>query len=274
MREKPPSQFGEPQERKMKNDVRKKPEDELRNVDGFDGFTEETEGTDQDHFASGRVIQGTRINFTNEATWVDAAKQKLPADLEPIVVDNARVVQKWGKDNLPSPDEPPIILGPNEKWPDIEAMNNKCPKTEWRERHGKLEGPYQAQRVVYLIDPKTMDKYSWPTSTIGGRICIGELVDKTKLMRQFRGQRVYAVVKLSSTLMSKRYNRQRPDLIVLRWVTLDGSGALATPETHAITGPATTPNPANSKTATTDQLGMRTVTPPTAKEVTGDEIRF
>jgi hypothetical protein len=255
----------------MENDVRKKPEDELCNLDGFDGFTDEAEGgdQDQDQFVGGRVIQGTRINFTNEATWVDAAKQKLPADLELMVIDIGRVVQKWGKDGLPS--EPPIILAPNQKFPDIKAMNEKCPKTEWRERFGKLEGPYQAQHVVYMLDPKTMNKYSWPTSTTGGSICVSDLVEKTQLMRRFRGQRVYAVVKLSSTLMSKRYNRQRPDLVVLRWVTLDGSGALAAPETPSITGPATT-TPADSKTAATEQLGMRTVTKPAAKEVTGDEI--
>ena len=135
-------------------------------------------------------------------------------------------MQKWGKDNLP--DGPPIILAPNQKFPDIKAMNEKCPKTEWRERFGKLEGPYQAQHVVYMLDPKTMNKYSWPTSTIGGSpICVNDLVEKTKFMRRFRGQRVHAVVKLSSTLMSKRYNRQRPDLLVQHWVTLDKAEAFA-----------------------------------------------
>jgi hypothetical protein len=127
-----------------------------------------------------------------------------------------------------------------------------------------------------------MQKYSWPTSTIGGHICVSDLVEKTKLMRRFRGQRVYAVVKLNSTLMSKKYNRQRPDLLVQRWVTLDGSSALPTAETPSITGPATPPadstptpaaaaKPASTKEAL-DQFGLRTVTPPSAKEVTGDEI--
>jgi hypothetical protein len=223
----------------MKNDVTKKPEDELCNVDGFDGFTDEAESEDQDQdqFVGGRVIQGTRINFTNEATWVDVAKDELPSNLELIVADIAGVVQKWGKDNMPS--EPPIILAPNQKYPDIKAMNEKCPKTEWRERFGKLEGPYQAQKIVYLWDPVTMNKYSWPTSTTGGHICTAELVEKIQMMRRFKKQRVYAVVKLSSRLMSKRYNRQRPDLIVLRWVTLDGNTSLSATETPAITGPTT-----------------------------------
>jgi len=224
----------------MANDVEKKPEDELCNLDGFDGFTDEAEGEDQDRFVGGRVIQGTRINFTNEAIWVDAAKEKLPSDLELIVVDIGRVVQKWGKDNLPS--APPIILEPNQKFPDINALNEKCPKSEWRERFGKLEGPYQAQYVVYLWDPVTMNKYTWPTSTIGGHICVA-------------------------------------DVIIQRWITLDGNTSLSATETPAITGPMTSPTSAAAKPATTAEAldhfaGMKTVTPPTAREATGDEVPY
>jgi hypothetical protein len=224
----------------MANDVEKKPEDELCNLDGFDGFTDEAEGEDQDRFVGGRVIQGTRINFTNEAIWVDAAKEKLPSDLELIVVDIGRVVQKWGKDNLPS--GPPITLEPNQKFPDINALNEKCPKSEWRERFGKLEGPYQAQYVVYLWDPVTMNKYTWPTSTIGGHICVA-------------------------------------DVIIQRWITLDGNTSLSATETPAITGPMTSPTSAAAKPATTAEAldhfaGMKTVTPPTAREATGDEVPY
>ena len=224
----------------MAHDVEKKPEDELCNLDGFDGFTDEAEGEDQDRFVGGRVIQGTRINFTNEAIWVDAAKEKLPSDLELIVVDIGRVVQKWGKDNLPS--GPPITLEPNQKFPDINALNEKCPKSEWRERFGKLEGPYQAQYVVYLWDPVTMNKYTWPTSTIGGHICVA-------------------------------------DVIIQRWITLDGNTSLSATETPAITGPMTSPTSAAAKPATTAEAldhfaGMKTVTPPTAREATGDEVPY
>lgn len=224
----------------MANDVEKKPEDELCNLDGFDGFTDEAEGEDQDRFVGGRVIQGTRINFTNEAIWVDAAKEKLPSDLELIVFDIGRVVQKWGKDNLPS--GPPITLEPNQKFPDINALNEKCPKSEWRERFGKLEGPYQAQYVVYLWDPVTMNKYTWPTSTIGGHICVA-------------------------------------DVIIQRWITLDGNTSLSATETPAITGPMTSPTSAAAKPATTAEAldhfaGMKTVTPPTAREATGDEVPY
>jgi hypothetical protein len=101
------------------------------------------------------------------------------------------------------------------------------------------------------------------------------------MMRRFKKQRVYAIVRLSNTLMSKKYNRQRPDLIVQQWITLDGSSALPVPETPAITGPTTAPTstPATTKPATAketlDQFaGVKTVTPPTAKKATDDETPF
>jgi hypothetical protein len=126
---------------------------------------------------------------------------------------------------------------------------------------------------VYLLDPKTMNTFSWPTSTTGGSICVSELVDKTKLMRRFRGQRVYAVVQLSDKFMNTNYGgRQRPDLVILRWVTLDGAGALPAPETPSITGPTSAPT--DSTPSATEAIGMRTVTPPSAKEVVDDSIPY
>src|SRR5262249_12837385 len=140
---------------KMQNDdMKKKSLDStaLSKLDGFDGYTDEFEGGDQDQgqFLGARIIQGICISFTNEAIWVDAAKQALPADLELIVIDVARVVTKWGKDGKPIQSET-RILAPGEKFPNIKVMNENCPKSEWQERFGKLEGPFQAQHATYLL---------------------------------------------------------------------------------------------------------------------------
>ena len=253
-----------------KNEVMKEPENEVCNLDGFSGFTDEAEGEDQDQFVHVRVIQGTRINFTNEATWVDVAKQRLPDDLDLIVHDVARVVQKWGQDNMPCED--PIILAPNQKWPDIKAMNEKCPKSEWRMKFDKLVGPYEAQYVVYLWDPVAvaLKKYSWPTSTKGGHVCVAELVEQIQWMRALKkNQRICPVVKLRSKLWVKKYNRQRPDLSTQYWVARDEGGALTvlTSETLSITRPTTT---APTSIPTDPKKAM----PLTAKEATGDEILF
>jgi hypothetical protein len=91
-------------------------------LDGFEGYEDEV---------SGRLIQGTHIKFTNEAMWVTKAGEEIPADLELVVVDILRVVQKW-KDKRPVEGET-RILAPGEKFPDIKAMNEAAPREEWGE---------------------------------------------------------------------------------------------------------------------------------------------
>src|SRR5262249_46267021 len=155
----------------------------------------------------------------------------------------------------------PIILGHNEKWPDIEAMNEKCPKTEWRMRFGELVGPYQAQKVVYLWDPVTMNKYTWPTSSDSGMACVSELAEKIGMMRQFKKQKAVPLVKLSSRLWSKRYNKQGPYLDVLHWIVKGEGGALLPiTDMPAIAGP----RPTTPQEMLNQFPGVQPVTPPTA----------
>jgi hypothetical protein len=221
-------------------------------IDGFEGFS--TEGDEQ---SANRVIQGKLAKFSNEATW-ESGEEELPSDLEPIVIDVGRVVQCW-HDGKPDP-EKTIILAPGEPWPDIKAMNAAVPQEDWEDGpDGKPRGPFQAQYIVYMLDPKTMDRYTFPTGTTGGGICVRNLVDATKMMRRFRGENVYPVVTLSDTFMPTRWGgRQRPHLPVKRWITFgDGGKALPAPDTPKLP----------------DQ-GAKEVTPPSAKEVTGDSIPF
>jgi hypothetical protein len=247
-----------------------KSETALPNLDGFDGYTDESESDQHDEglHIPGRLIQGERISFSNEAIWLGVNGLPLPNTLQLLVHDTARLVQKWGLDNMPA--EPPIILAPNQKWPDIDAMNEACPKTEWRLRFGVLVGPYQAQKIVYLWDPATMNKYSWPTSSPSGMACVSELAEKIKMMRQFKKLKARPIIKLSSRLWSKRFNRQGPHFVVLQWVAVNEEGALVPlTEMAAISGPKPTIK------ETLDQFaGVQTVSPPSGKEATDDEIKF
>jgi hypothetical protein len=204
--------------RVMSNDITKK--DDPTAIDNFAGWTDEVEGHDQPQNAG--IIQGNLIKFTNEAQWVLRDGNELSANLELIVVDVARIVQKWW-------DQQPvetIILEPHQKFPDIEEMNEKVPRKEWIEGpDGKPRGPWQAQHVVYLLDPNPMDKYTFPTGTTGGRIAVGDLRDKIILRRRLQGPNVYPVVRLSDTFFPTRYGgRQRPSFKIERWVRLGGEG--------------------------------------------------
>lgn len=238
-------------------------------LDGFWAFEDAVEGEDS---PANRLIQGELVKFTNQATWVNRDGEELSDKLELVAVNVRRVVQKW-KDGQPIETR---TLEPGEKFPDIEKLNASVPQSEWREGpDGKLRGPWQNSYVVYL-NPNSVDRYTYVTSTIGGGIAVRDLVDRTKWMRQFRGENVYAVVGLSNTFMNTKFGgRQRPHFIVKRWVALGGEGALPPTEPPALTGPQTVAPP---KEATSDDAdkkpGLKEVKPVTLNEELNDAINF
>jgi hypothetical protein len=204
----------------MSNELEKSP----HTVDGFAGYSDEVEGDEQQ--TSNRVIQGEIVKFTNEASWVTGAGEELPADLELVVIDVGRIVQKWN-DGIPVETR---VLQPGEKFPDIAKLNETVPKKEWVEGpDGKPRGPWQSQHVVYLLDPRRMGRYTWPTGTVGGAIAVRDIVDRCCWMRKYRGAHVYPVVRLSNAFMPTRFGgRQRPYFDIVKWVSLDGGGAVLT----------------------------------------------
>ena len=62
-------------------------------IDNFTGWEDGVEGDDRPQSAG--IIQGGLVKFTNEATWVTRDGDELPADLEFVAVDVARIVQRW-----------------------------------------------------------------------------------------------------------------------------------------------------------------------------------
>jgi hypothetical protein len=141
---------------------------EMPAADGFTGWEDSVEGAERPEGTG--IIQGTLVKFTNEAQWTTRDDDEIATDLALIVVDVQRVVQKW-QNGLPAETR---ILEPGEKFPDLEALNAEVPQSEWVEGpDGKLRGPWQAQHILYLLDPGTMDKYTFPTGTVGGRIAVG-----------------------------------------------------------------------------------------------------
>src|SRR5213076_1020510 len=95
------------------------------------------------------------------------------------------------------------------------------------------------QSLVYLLQPQSLDRFTFATNTVGGSIAIKDLVDRTKWMRRFRGENVHPVVTLSDRFMATRFGgRQRPHFNIVRWITFgDGGPALAQPNAApALTG--------------------------------------
>jgi len=203
------------------------------------------------------------LKFSNEATWTTRDDDEIPLDLELVAVDIQRVVQRW-EDQRPVET---IILEPGQKFSDIETMNEKVPRSEWSEGpDGQLRGPWQAQHILYLVDLTTMDKYTFPTGTVGGRRAVGELRDKLVWMRRLRGPNVYPVVLLSDTFMKTRFGgRQRPHFKIVRWVRLGGEGG----EVKALPPPPATQTLAQQTTAPSD---VPLVPEPSLREELNDDL--
>jgi hypothetical protein len=108
-----------------------------------DGFTDETEGTDTDgHGAPGSVIQGLMIKYTNEAKWELRDGEEMPPELELIAVDVLRIYQKW----IDQQPVETVVLGPGVRIPDIQALNEATPKSEWStDLNNNPRGPWQFQ---------------------------------------------------------------------------------------------------------------------------------
>jgi hypothetical protein len=58
----------------------------------FAGWDDSVEGVDRPEGAG--VIQGSLVKFSNTATWLTRDGDELPADLELVVVDIGRIVQR------------------------------------------------------------------------------------------------------------------------------------------------------------------------------------
>ena len=241
----------------MSNIVKKEP----TVIDNFAGWEDGVEGEDRPQGAG--IIQGTLVKFTNEARWVTRDGEELPENLELVAVDVARVVQKWS-------DQQPIetiALKPDEKFPGLEKKNEETPREEWVEdQNGNMVGPWQAQHILYLLDLKTMDKYTYPTGTVGGRIAVRDLRDKIMWMRRLRGPNTYPVILLTDTFMKTNWGgRQRPHFRIVRWVRLGGESDQTV---------AALPAPVSSPATPQAQLDLPEVKEPSIKEEIGDEIPF
>jgi hypothetical protein len=222
-----------------------------------DGFEDAGEGFDS---SPNRLIQGDLIKFTNQATWVTRGGAEVSGIFELVAVNVIRVVQKW-KDGQPIESR---VLGLGEKL-NLKELNAAVPQSEWRVGpDGKLRGPWEAQFLVYLLNPETAERFTYATGTIGGEIAVRELIYRVSWKRKFCGEQVYAVVSLSTVPWKTRYGtRQRPHFVIERWEGLSSDGALPPTEPPALNG-SQTASPSTTKAATDDTNKRSTQGPETA----------
>jgi hypothetical protein len=144
-------------------------------------------------------------------------------------------------------------------------MNNKCPESEWgTDLNGKPRGPWQIARVLYLIDPQTLDQYTFIATNIGSTRAVDELVNKIRWVQKHRGPDVLPLLQFSTTWMPTRYGgRMRPHFQIVDWTRPNGGGGSNALEPRT---PPTLPSPAAAEPAQTSaQTSASAQNPPPQK---------
>jgi hypothetical protein len=205
--------------------------------DGLDGYNDSVEGAERS--AGQGLIRGTLLKFGNTAEWETKDGEVLDHDTNLIAIDIIRAVVKWGADKKA---ETTIVVPPGQPFPDVEAMNEAIPKKEWRQGLNGPQGPWQTQQMVVLLDPRTMEQFTYATSAVGGFIAIRDLADKVKAMRRYRGP-VSPIITLGDVHMKTRFgDRRRPHFTVVDWVRMNGEAQQA-----ALPAPQAAPEPAQAE---------------------------
>jgi hypothetical protein len=265
----------------MSNEVSKQ-QSSNEPIDGFEDYDE------NDRTGQSEPI----IRFTNDALWVTREGEEIPSTREMVGINITREVIRWPRDKEARPER--TVLKPGESFPDIAEMNEAVPKAEWvKGPDGQPRGPFQAQHVVHLLDPTTMQRYRYPTGTTGGHMAVSALRQQVHWMRKFRGECCYPVVVLSDVFMNTRFGgRQRPQLRPVRWITFGAPSALSSDTTPKLVPPSTAPaaKPSENQPEATQaelsknqpevqqvesiqpaQSGMQTVEEPSLKEEMGGD---
>ena len=180
-----------------------------------------------------KLLQGT-IARCNNGEWADAGGAQLPEEL--IVMGTTRALQCWsGGKPTDTITEHPL--------PNVDDLNGKIPVEEWKKgMDGKPRAPWVLQHVVYLLDPRSAESFTFLNSTWGARIAVDRLADRMDNMRKLRGGNPHPVVKLESRKMKTKFGEKpRPEFTIIRWVDMPGEGDIRAiehkPDLKAITAP-------------------------------------
>jgi hypothetical protein len=177
---------------------------------------------------SEQIIVGTRLKFADDKWMADGVE--LPAGTTLLAFATDTILQRWRGAQADTIREKPL--------PDPEELNAAIPRSEWElDLNGNPRPPWALTFLVYLLDERTAEKFTYINNTFGAKIAVRTLQDHVASMRMLRGACVVAEVELTSRPFKTRYGpRRRPHFCIVRWRQV---GAAGTPKLVGVSEPST-----------------------------------
>src|SRR6516164_9369349 len=172
-----------------------------------------TDGWDaQANDSAASPMKGSSIKFDAGAYFIGREKTLIQPDRQFVAID-VREGWQFLKKDCPAEYSMRAVGGPKPPRP-----NSFADPSEWP---GGLDGdpadPWKYAKFLYLLDPLSVEVFTFTSSTTGGRIGISDLTAQIQLMRNTRPGAV-PIVELQSRLMKTKFGmKPRPFFQVCGW---------------------------------------------------------
>jgi hypothetical protein len=177
------------------------------------------------NFYSGDVEKGEVLKFTHTWTTRDGAPLQVGNPLLVLfptgAVEGFRMLRKW----QPSPIKT-IVRQPGAELPDPDDLNAQIPREQWEQGlDGNPRPPWSKYFILYLLDTSTASLFTYVNCTIGCRLLVTRIEERTQWARALYGDDVLPMVKLTDRPFPTRYGERRaPELQVLGFRRFTGGG--------------------------------------------------
>lgn len=184
----------------------------LPTIPGTDGWD------DAAREADGSVIRGTLLKFADWRWTAGKAATPVAAGTRLVAVATRALWQRW-QNGRPAEER---FRQPGQQLPERDDLGFTDENTWELGVDGKPTDPWRNTRLVYLVDPRTGEAFTFSTSSFGGRRAVSDLGDQIARMRSVHPDAT-AVVELDAAAMPTKYGtKSKPVFKIVGWKTANG----------------------------------------------------
>jgi hypothetical protein len=190
-----------------------------------------------------RVLRGTLLKYA-DWKWTKGTEGTPIKDGTQLVALGTRAA--WVKWQGGKPVQY-VMRQPGKPLPERDELGD-LDQGQWEAGpDGTPRNPWQNTRFVYLLDPITVEQFTFSTSSGGGRSAVTNLADQIKRMRELGHPDAMPIVELSAEPMKTKFGQKsKPVFKIVKWHG-GGNG---------------------------NDRGSKEIAPPSLKEEMADEIPF